>query len=278
MNQVSVVIPSIRKSLIPDLELALQNQTYPLYEILVIPDVDRRGPAWARNQGVEKSSGDWIAFIDDDCIPEPDWIEKLLLACNAFNGDVAGGTYIETDPLLRDIRSKKKYPQKDEIDFEGHVGTGGNIIFSRSVLNKCKFIDGYIYNETYKLASAEDQELCWRLRQQGAIFVFVVSHHRHLKRVNFSSYMRMNYIRGIGISRLHEGIKTGKLLPFQKSIIWNRKGNRDFLYFLKAIALKGIGPFDIRNFSNIKLFIYYWFGEKIQILGFLTEKLKMKFR
>jgi glycosyltransferase involved in cell wall biosynthesis len=276
MYQVSVVIPSIRKKLIPDLELALQNQTYPIHEILVIPDEEKRGPAWARNQGIEKSTGDWIAFIDDDCIPKSNWIEKLVSACESFNADVAGGTYIETDPLLREIRNKKEYPQQNEIDHVGNVGTGGNIMYSRFVLDKCKSIDGYIYNERYKLASAEDHELCWRLRQQEAVCVFVVSHHIHLKRVNFSSYMKMCYVRGVGISYLHEGTKTGKLVPFQKSIIWSRKGNQNIFYLLKAIAFKAIGPFDFKNFSSIKFFFYYWAGEKMQILGFLFHKIKYR--
>lgn len=36
------------------------------------------GPAWARNCGIDKSSGDILLFIDSDCIPMPELIEHHL--------------------------------------------------------------------------------------------------------------------------------------------------------------------------------------------------------
>jgi glycosyltransferase involved in cell wall biosynthesis len=31
-----------------------------------------------RNAGIAAAAGDWIAFLDGDCLPEPDWIEQAL--------------------------------------------------------------------------------------------------------------------------------------------------------------------------------------------------------
>jgi mycofactocin system glycosyltransferase len=36
------------------------------------------GPAAARNQGLAKAKAPIIAFLDGDCIPEPDWLERLV--------------------------------------------------------------------------------------------------------------------------------------------------------------------------------------------------------
>jgi glycosyltransferase involved in cell wall biosynthesis len=36
-----------------------------------------RGIPYARNAGVRNSSGDIIAFIDDDCIADKDWLKNL---------------------------------------------------------------------------------------------------------------------------------------------------------------------------------------------------------
>ena len=36
------------------------------------------GPAAARNRGASHSSARWLAFVDDDCAPRPDWLERLL--------------------------------------------------------------------------------------------------------------------------------------------------------------------------------------------------------
>jgi radical SAM protein with 4Fe4S-binding SPASM domain len=36
-----------------------------------------KGPAAARNLGAERSKGDFLAFIDDDCVPSPVWLAAL---------------------------------------------------------------------------------------------------------------------------------------------------------------------------------------------------------
>lgn len=40
--------------------------------------IDRLNLAAARNIGIAMSKGDIIAFIDDDAVPEPDWLDRLL--------------------------------------------------------------------------------------------------------------------------------------------------------------------------------------------------------
>src|SRR5689334_23313141 len=37
-----------------------------------------RGPAAARNRGAQESQGEYLFFTDSDCIPHPDWIQKML--------------------------------------------------------------------------------------------------------------------------------------------------------------------------------------------------------
>jgi len=53
----------------------------------------RRGISWARNAVLDacKDRFDWIAFTDDDCIPEPDWISALLEAAARYAADVVYG-------------------------------------------------------------------------------------------------------------------------------------------------------------------------------------------
>jgi GT2 family glycosyltransferase len=46
--------------------------------ILVLSNGSTKGLSGARNTGVAMSSGDVVAFLDDDAYAEPDWLEKLV--------------------------------------------------------------------------------------------------------------------------------------------------------------------------------------------------------
>src|ERR1700739_3707421 len=42
--------------------------------------VEQSGVSNARNAGALAASGAYVAYIDDDAIPAPDWIEQILVA------------------------------------------------------------------------------------------------------------------------------------------------------------------------------------------------------
>lgn len=117
-HKISVVIPTWNRALnvVKAVNSAL-SQTYPVFEVIVCDDgstdntreeinklndnrikyIFNKGagrPAVPRNLGIKKSTGDWIAFLDDDDEWLPEKIEKQLNAalelnskavcCNAF--------------------------------------------------------------------------------------------------------------------------------------------------------------------------------------------------
>jgi N-acetylglucosaminyldiphosphoundecaprenol N-acetyl-beta-D-mannosaminyltransferase len=51
----------------------------------------RPGISHARNRGVAEAKGDFVAFIDDDELPAPNWLESLLLAQRTYRADVVLG-------------------------------------------------------------------------------------------------------------------------------------------------------------------------------------------
>ena len=76
---------------------ALTHQTYPHFEVVLVSNqldkiptellskeglktVDMQVPniSKARNAGIEAASGDIIAFCDDDAVPEPEWLARLI--------------------------------------------------------------------------------------------------------------------------------------------------------------------------------------------------------
>jgi glycosyltransferase involved in cell wall biosynthesis len=98
---VSVIVPVWNSpELIATCLSALTAQTYPRdrFEVLVVDNastdstaevargfpiatllVERTpGSYHARNHGLKEARGEYIAFTDSDCIPDPDWIEKAV--------------------------------------------------------------------------------------------------------------------------------------------------------------------------------------------------------
>ncbi|HZU80542.1 MAG TPA: glycosyltransferase family 2 protein, partial [Acidimicrobiales bacterium] len=49
--------------------------------LLVTP---RLGPAAARNAGWRATTSDVVAFVDDDCLPDPSWLGRLWTAFSAL--------------------------------------------------------------------------------------------------------------------------------------------------------------------------------------------------
>ena len=54
-------------------------------ELIQIDDPDRKGPAWARNRGLEIARGEYIMFCDSDDLMEPGAIDLMVQAMNGVD-------------------------------------------------------------------------------------------------------------------------------------------------------------------------------------------------
>ncbi len=82
MPKISVIIPTHnRPELLKKAVASVEAQTYRDFELIVIDDVDSRGGGWARNQGIRKAKGEYLAFLDDD----DEWMpDKLKIQMEQF--------------------------------------------------------------------------------------------------------------------------------------------------------------------------------------------------
>jgi len=77
----------------PDLALSLVRQA-------------NAGPAAARNTGAERARGEYLAFTDDDCLPEPGWLMEMAQVLSRAPESMVGGTTVNAAPSLYSATSQ----------------------------------------------------------------------------------------------------------------------------------------------------------------------------
>lgn len=129
-------------------------------EIKVLKE-SKKGPAAARNKGLEIVEGDYIAFVDSDVFLPPDWAEKALGKLSKERKVAGAGGPAKN--ASRGIISELFDPlflynlNKTEV-YTGSIATM-NAMFKREVIKEER------YDE--RLITAEDPDLCFRLRNKG---------------------------------------------------------------------------------------------------------------
>ncbi len=154
---------------------------------------ERQGPAAARNKGVQRARGTIVAFTDADCIPATDWIAQLLVA---FEEHVAGvgGAYDIANPnrflaCMIQFEIAARHAGLDTyVDFLGSF----NVAYRKEVFEA---VGGF--DETYRAASAEDNDLAYRIQDAGYRLKFT---HRarvaHYHPARLPAYLRTQMRHG----------------------------------------------------------------------------------
>jgi glycosyltransferase involved in cell wall biosynthesis len=186
--QVSVVVPTYRRAaLLARCLGALGAQTLPRerYEVIVVHDGpgaaaerlvsdwaeragvtaqffaldERRGPAAARNRGSCEARGEIVAFTDDDTVPSPDWLARVV---EGFEPGVEAAWGRLVMPL-------GDAPSDYELDAAALAKAPfvtANCFVRRSVLERLGGFD-----ERFERAWREDSDLYFRLLASGARIV-----------------------------------------------------------------------------------------------------------
>lgn len=189
---VSVIIPVYNDTARLRLCLAaLERQTYPQdrFEVIIIDNgsdspVDcslastcnvtllsepRPGGFAARNTGIERATGEILAFTDADCLPEPEWLETLVAASNGRRVVVAGRIDAFAADPHRPTASERfdmlwGFPQ-DRFVADGYAASA-NLAVRRDVFGEVGPYDSGLFSDG-------DREWCARARALAVPMLYV---------------------------------------------------------------------------------------------------------
>ena len=260
---VSVIIPTFNRkaNIVNSLKsLALQEYEQSDFEVIIVDDgssdgtieaIDNvsprplnltvlsqcnRGPAVARNAGARVARGNYILFMDDDCVPDKFWIREIVKPYS--------------DPLVGGVGGRIKYsPPNDHwanraasVADSGPgqpVNQEGNLeyfVTANASVRKSVFDGLGGFDEEFRYAAQEDIELAMRIVNQGFRLAYcneaIVDHYH-----DFSFFGIIKRGFQIGKSERLLGLKHG--------------GNRQGIYAL-LLAFFGfflIFPAVLRNLA-----------------------------
>jgi len=222
---VSVVVPTLnRKKLLRNCLNSLSKLNYPKsrFEVIVvdggsidgtkemvrkdfsevrfIPE-ERKGVVYARNTGWKHAKGLIVAYTDDDCIVDREWLRSLVYGFTSRKIGAVGGPIFHLHPELIHKRYWGPpfgpfYLGERKRLVKGNLVTS-NFAVRREVFEKVKFDVSLVYHDS------EDADLCKSMMETGYKLLYIpdakVYHNIDPRRVVLTRNIKRAFFGGISL-------------------------------------------------------------------------------
>jgi O-antigen biosynthesis protein len=250
---------------------AVSKLDYPNFEIVVVDNASTdntkeiielfnakyvfsqksNGFSISRQRAVEVATGEFIAWCDDDCVPEPDWVTAFVsrFVLDPTIGLIGGQVININFPESLAFKGKSVHKQNgrlrfiesaEEADFYGNLNMAVRTSF-------VKRVGGY---DPFYVGGYEEIDLNLCLRKAGYSVVYegkaIVLHYH-----NSVSFKKGRIFKGSGIMRLHLFFK-------HKDILHNRNFVKHELLFLqRELIHAGRGLLSsVRRWDTLKMNVF----------------------
>jgi len=205
--------------------------------------------ALARNKAIAQSSGDFIAFIDDDEIPENSWLIELLRTCLSHHAAGVLGPvkpFFEHKPAswIIDGHFFERPRHKTGFKIGASDARTGNVLLRREILDGLKDV----FRPQFS-SGGEDVDFFKRMAEKKLLFVWcdeaVVHELVPPERCKYSYLLRAALLRGNNNNKS----KNNKILLLLKSVI----AIPSYLILLPFLAISsrsGFIKFSIKLFDH----------------------------
>ncbi|MFI6498799.1 glycosyltransferase family 2 protein [Nonomuraea typhae] len=209
---------------------------------VVVENSHERGLSGGKNTGAAVATGEVVAYLDDDAVADPGWLEALE---EGFQEPGVVGVGGRTDPLWASERRPRWFPH----EFDWTVGCtyrgmptvrapvrnvmGGNAAFLREVVGEVggfhSGIGRSVQGRKSRPLGCEETEFCIRLTQRrpGSVMLFepraVIGHKVPGQRETFAYFRSRCYAEGLS-----------------KALVTREVGAQDGLASERAHALRAL--------------------------------------
>ncbi|MEH1929784.1 glycosyltransferase family 2 protein [Nostoc sp.] len=122
----------------------------------------RKGPAANRNNGARYATGEWLAFTDDDCLADPQWLEAYAEAI------IKEVSYFVFEGRVYVDRPRQTLAEKSPANELGGYLWSCNFAIKKQLFD---YLTGF--DERFPYAAMEDVDLKLRLTKAGYKILFI---------------------------------------------------------------------------------------------------------
>ncbi|MEO3975413.1 glycosyltransferase family 2 protein [Streptomyces sp. CAU 1734] len=243
-DDIRAAVESVREQSLPALETLLVVDHNPVLlqrltgeyrgeeKVRVLANAGPRGLSAGRNTGIAAARGEFVAFLDDDAVADPEWLRWFAEGYDSTEVVAVGG---RTLPAWESGRRPAWFPEEfDWVVGASYLGLapgkvrvrnvlGGNASFRRSAFDASGgFATGIGRDGDKRPLGCEETELCIRMANAipGAVLLVddrAVIHHRvPAARERFAYFRTRTYAEGLSKALVAKSVGAGKGLESER--------------------------------------------------------------